>query len=168
MRAPASLKMRRRTEGIVTIVGPMSKRKPSPRSWAALPPSQSLRSKRTTLYPRAASTQAAESPPRPPPMMPICFMSLFSLFDCVDECADEIDNRAEALSAASVRCPDVGRKKPRIIRAGFVEMSDVSFRDIARRHAETSFRAGPRCRACCRIRSHSLRRTAYADRRSGR
>ena len=45
------LKMRRSTDGIVTMVGPMSKRKPSPRSSAALPPSQSLRSKSDDLVP---------------------------------------------------------------------------------------------------------------------
>ena len=55
------------------------------RAAAALPPSHSLRSKRMTLCPRAASVQAAESPPRPPPMIPMGFMSLrFSVLDFVD------------------------------------------------------------------------------------
>ena len=46
-------------------------------------------------------------------------------------------------------------------------MPGVSFRDLPRRHAGTSSRVSPRCRACCRSRSPSPRRTACADRRVG-
>src|SRR5689334_19463203 len=62
--------MRRSTSGMVRMVGPMSKRKPAPLRTAALPPSHGLLSNRTTEYPRAASVQAAASPPSPPPITP--------------------------------------------------------------------------------------------------
>ena len=77
----ASVKMRRSTDGIVTIVGPASKRKPSPATVVALPPSHSFRSKSVTAYPRAASVQAAANPPSPPPMTPMrSFFDLVMLF----------------------------------------------------------------------------------------
>ena len=45
---PASAKIRRRTDGISRMVGPMSNRKPSSESTAALPPSQAFFSNSTT------------------------------------------------------------------------------------------------------------------------
>ena len=76
----ASSKMRRKTDGSVRMVGPISKRKPSAANSAALPPSQELRSSKVTSCPRAASVQAAASPPSPLPITAVfCLLAILGL-----------------------------------------------------------------------------------------
>jgi hypothetical protein len=55
--------------------------------------------------------------------MPIFFMSLFFLSVLVNEGANEIASRPEAIPVAPVCRPEVVKEKPHILDSGFVEMS---------------------------------------------
>ena len=169
MRAPASLKMRRSTDGIVTMVGPMSKRKPSPRQLGRFAAEPIVAFEKDDFVSArrqdAGCGKPAESAADDADWFhDVCFLRS----DLRRSVADQIDrSRRSALDHVHA-LPECKKKKaahrPRRSRRN----AGVSFRDGPRRHAGKSSRANPRRRACCRSRSPSLRRTACADRRSER
>ena len=72
MLAPAATKASSNSPGIVSTVGPLSKRKPCESMTPARPPGISSRSSSVTLWPLRDKYAAEERPPRPAPITTTC------------------------------------------------------------------------------------------------
>ena len=119
MRAPASVKMRRSTDGIVTMVGPMSKRKPSLAELRGLAAEPIVAFEKDDFVAARGEHAGGGEPAEAAADDADWFHEFVSAFDFADQCADEF---AESRRSARdrVRAPRGCRKRKAAHRPGRV------------------------------------------------